>query len=117
MVAIPAPKSALVRDAPDCSALVTGGSAQSVSPSVACEVWFDLQIIRTLLTTGHPLLIVVALLLLGGDVLHNCAFALLVGMIAGTYSTSFITSPLLVYSHTWIAARTNRSPVGAVDAP
>jgi preprotein translocase subunit SecF len=42
---------------------------------------------RTLLTTGYTLLVVIALLLLGGDVLHGFAFALLVGMIAGTYST------------------------------
>src|SRR2546427_7262572 len=72
---------------------------------------------RTLLTTGHTLLVVVALLLLGGKVIHDFAFALFVGMIAGTYSTIFIASPLLVYGHTWIVARASRSPVGAVDPP
>lgn len=70
---------------------------------------------RTLLTTGHTLLVVVALLLLGGEVLHDFAFALLVGMIAGTYSTVFIASPLLIYSHAWTLSRASRSPVGAVD--
>ena len=49
---------------------------------------------RTLLTTGYTLLVVVAIFLLGGDVLHDFAFALLVGMIAGTYSTVSIASPL-----------------------
>ena len=72
---------------------------------------------RTLLTTGYTLLVVIAILLLGGEVLHDFAFALLVGMIAGTYSTIFIASPLLVYGHTWIVARASRSPVGAVDPP
>lgn len=72
---------------------------------------------RTVLTTGHTLLVVVALLLLGGEVLHDFAFALLVGMIAGTYSTIFIASPLLVYGHTWRAPRASRSPAGAVDPP
>ncbi len=70
---------------------------------------------RTLLTTGSTLLVVVALLLFGGDVLHDFAFALLVGMVAGTYSTIFIANPLLVYGFMWRAARATRSVVGAVD--
>jgi preprotein translocase subunit SecF len=72
---------------------------------------------RTLLTTGYTLLVVIALLLLGGDVLHGFAFALLVGMIAGTYSTIFIASPLLVYGCTWRAARATRSVVGTGEPP
>jgi preprotein translocase subunit SecF len=52
---------------------------------------------RTLLTTGHTLLVVLAILFLGGEVLHDFAFALLIGMLAGTYSTVFIASPILVY--------------------
>jgi preprotein translocase subunit SecF len=65
---------------------------------------------RTLLTTGHTLLVVIALLLLGGDVLHDFAFALFVGMIAGTYSTVFIASPLLVYCHAWTSSRGRPAP-------
>ena len=52
---------------------------------------------RTLLTTGHTLLVVLAIFLLGGEVLHDFAFALLVGMISGTYSTVYIAGPILVY--------------------
>jgi preprotein translocase subunit SecF len=52
---------------------------------------------RTLLTTGHTLLVVLAIFLLGGEVLHEFAFALLVGMISGTYSTVYIAGPVLVY--------------------
>jgi len=69
---------------------------------------------RTLLTTGYTLLVVIALLLLGGDVLHDFAFALLVGMIAGTYSTIFIANPLLVYGFTWRAVRGPRSVMETV---
>src|SRR5262252_1937156 len=72
---------------------------------------------RTLLTTGYTLLVVVALFLLGGDVLHDFAFALLVGMVAGTYSTIFIASPLLVYGFTWRAARAPRPVLEVVDLP
>ncbi len=59
---------------------------------------------RTVLTSGHTLLVLLALYLLGGEVLHGFAFALLVGMLSGTYSTVFIASPILVYWHT-LAAR------------
>jgi preprotein translocase subunit SecF len=52
---------------------------------------------RTLLTTGHTLLVVLAIFLLGGEVLHDFAFALLVGMISGTYSTVYIAGSVLVY--------------------
>jgi preprotein translocase subunit SecF len=51
---------------------------------------------RTILTSGLTLLSVIALFLFGGSVLHNFAFALLVGMIAGVYSTVFIASPVLI---------------------
>jgi preprotein translocase subunit SecF len=52
---------------------------------------------RTVLTTGTTLIVVIVLFLFGGEVIHDFAFALLVGMIAGTYSTVFIASALLVY--------------------
>ena len=72
---------------------------------------------RTLLTTGYTLLVVVALFLLGGDVLHDFAFALLVGMVAGTYSTIFIASPLLVYGFMWRAVQAPRPVLEVVDLP
>src|SRR5882672_7067596 len=59
---------------------------------------------RTVLTSGHTVFVLLALYLLGGEVLHGFAFALLVGMLSGTYSTVFIASPILVYWHT-LAAR------------
>jgi len=60
---------------------------------------------RTILTSGLTLLSVVSLYLFGGSVLHNFAFALLVGMIAGVYSTVFIASPVLIL---WDNFRTSR---------
>jgi preprotein translocase subunit SecF len=52
---------------------------------------------RTILTTGTTLMVVIPLFCFGGLVIHDFAFALLVGMIAGVYSTIFIASPILVY--------------------
>ncbi len=55
---------------------------------------------RTLLTSGVTLLVVLAMLFYGGEVLSNFAFTLLVGFISGVYSTIFIASPLvLAWSH------------------
>jgi preprotein translocase subunit SecF len=52
---------------------------------------------RTILTSGLTFLTVLALFLFGGEVLHGFAFALVVGIIIGTYSSIFIASPILVF--------------------
>ena len=51
---------------------------------------------RTILTSGVTLLVVIALFVFGGEVINDFAFAMLVGMISGTYSTIFIATPALV---------------------
>ncbi|MEZ4598345.1 MAG: protein translocase subunit SecF [Syntrophotaleaceae bacterium] len=52
---------------------------------------------RTILTSGTTLLVVVALFIFGGTVINNFAFALLVGIIAGTYSSIFVASAVVLY--------------------
>ncbi|HQJ15114.1 MAG TPA: protein translocase subunit SecD [Candidatus Omnitrophota bacterium] len=51
---------------------------------------------RTLLTSGVTLLVVISIMIWGGEVLSNFAFTLLVGFISGIYSTVFIASPLVI---------------------
>ncbi|GAB4258351.1 MAG: protein translocase subunit SecF [Deferrisomatales bacterium] len=51
---------------------------------------------RTLLTSGTTLLVVIALFALGGGVIHDFAFALLVGVVVGTYSSIYVASPLVL---------------------
>ena len=51
---------------------------------------------RTLLTSLTTLIVVLALFFLGGEVIHDFSFALLVGIIVGTYSSIFIASPILI---------------------
>jgi preprotein translocase subunit SecF len=51
---------------------------------------------RTILTSGLTLIVVASLFFFGGAVIHDFAFALLVGIIVGTYSSDFIASPILV---------------------
>lgn len=51
---------------------------------------------RTILTSFTVFLVLLALFLLGGSVIHDFAFILLVGVIVGTYSSIFIASPLVL---------------------
>lgn len=51
---------------------------------------------RTILTSGLTFLTVLSLYLFGGEVINAFAFALVVGIIIGTYSSIAIASPLLV---------------------
>ena len=55
---------------------------------------------RTILTSGLTFLAVLALYLFGGEVIHGFAFALVIGVIIGTYSSIAIASPILVYWQT-----------------
>ena len=54
---------------------------------------------RTILTSGLTFLAVMSLFVFGGEVIHGFAFALVVGVIVGTYSSIFIASPIVVYFH------------------
>ena len=54
---------------------------------------------RTIMTSGLTFLTVLALFLFGGPVLHGFAFALVVGIIIGTYSSVFVASPIVLFWH------------------
>ena len=66
---------------------------------------------RTLLTSTTTLLVVFALFAFGGGVIHDFAFALLVGVLVGTYSSVYIASPVVLYLEQ--RAHKGRSPAGA----
>ncbi len=69
---------------------------------------------RTVLTSGLTLLTALALFLFGGDVLNGFSFALVAGIIVGTYSSVFVASPILVF---WQNFRGTGKPVAATPAP
>ncbi|MCM2374265.1 protein translocase subunit SecD [Aporhodopirellula aestuarii] len=52
---------------------------------------------RTLLTSVTTLIVVVLLYAMGGEGIHAFAFALVVGVVVGTYSSMFIASPVLLF--------------------
>jgi preprotein translocase subunit SecF len=51
---------------------------------------------RTILTSLTVVLVVFVLFFFGGEVIHGFSFVLLVGLIAGTYSTIYIASPIVL---------------------
>ena len=51
---------------------------------------------RTVITSGATLLVVIVLLIFGGEVLRGFSFALLVGIGIGTYSSIFIAAPIIL---------------------
>ncbi len=53
---------------------------------------------RTILTSITTLFVVVTLFVLGGGIIHDFAFALIIGVAVGTYSSVFVASPILL---TW----------------
>jgi preprotein translocase subunit SecF len=56
---------------------------------------------RTILTSGLTFLTVLVLFLMGGQVLRAFAFALVVGIVVGTYSSFGIAAPLVVAWNKW----------------
>jgi preprotein translocase subunit SecF len=51
---------------------------------------------RTILTSATTLVAVVALYVLGGAVIHDFAFAMIVGIVVGTYSSIYVASPIIL---------------------
>jgi len=72
---------------------------------------------RTLLTSATTLIVVGFLLILGGGVIHDFAFALFVGILAGTYSSIYVASPVLLIWSGQVSegggVRTNRQRRGS----
>ncbi len=54
---------------------------------------------RTIITSLTTLMVIVCLFLFGGVVIHDFAFALMIGVIVGTYSSIFVASPIVYLWH------------------
>ena len=52
---------------------------------------------RSILTALTVLLVVIVLYIFGGDAVHGFAFALLVGVATGMYSSIYIAAPILLW--------------------
>jgi preprotein translocase subunit SecF len=65
---------------------------------------------RTFLTGGTVLFTLLALLVFGGEVLRDFALALLIGVIAGTYSSLFVVAPIVLYWAQLVSRRPRQRP-------
>jgi SecD/SecF fusion protein len=67
---------------------------------------------RTILTSGTAFLATLILYAFGGQGIHAFAFAMLVGIITGSYSTIYIASPIVL----WLQNRFGGAPATASAA-
>ena len=51
---------------------------------------------RTIITSLTTIIVILFLLFMGGEVIHDFAFALFVGVVVGTYSSVYVASPILI---------------------
>ncbi len=71
------------------------GSGKSVFVDIVNRS-INQTISRTVLTSLTTMLVLISLFFLGGGVIHDFAFAMIVGVMVGTYSSIFIASPVVI---------------------
>jgi preprotein translocase subunit SecF len=72
---------------------------------------------RTILTAGLTFLTVLALYLFGGEVLRGFSFALVIGILIGTYSSIAIAAPILVAYQDWRSNQGKKALTIPAEAP
>jgi preprotein translocase subunit SecF len=72
---------------------------------------------RTVLTSGLTFLTVLSLFIFGGQVLNGFSFALVVGILIGTYSSIAVAAPMLVAWQEWRARRGKATVLPAAKRP
>jgi len=88
-------------------------SMRGVSEEDLINTSLNQTLARTLITSGTTLMVVVSLLVLGGQVIHGFALALFIGIFVGTYSSIYVASPVVLY---WRRLRPVKAP-GAAGRP
>lgn len=66
---------------------------------------------RTAMTSGLTFLTAIALFIFGGPVLHGFSFALVCGILVGTYSSVFVASPIVLFWHNYSDSHRKTAPV------
>ena len=89
---------------------VRGKSPDVTAPMVNKSINQTLS--RTVLTSLTTLLVVMILYVAGGESIHGFAFALVVGVLVGTYSSMFVAAPVLLWmTRSSAPAQKQRKPV------
>mgnify|MGYP006285940471 CR=1 FL=1 len=63
---------------------------------------------RTVITSLTTLIVVLVLYIMGGEVIHDFSFALIIGIVIGTYSSIFVASPIVLEWQTRTEAKTGK---------
>jgi preprotein translocase subunit SecF len=67
---------------------------RDTSPADVFNISLNQTLSRTLVTSLTTLLVLIALFVFGGEIIHSFATALIVGVVIGTYSSIFVASPI-----------------------
>jgi preprotein translocase subunit SecF len=81
-------------------------AGQSLSEIINSSI--NQTLVRSINTSLTVIFVLLALLLFGGESIHNFVLALFIGIIAGTYSSIFIASPILIVWHNWELRKNSR---------
>jgi preprotein translocase subunit SecF len=73
------------------------GKSRKQSLSQLMNTAINETLSRTILTSSTVIIVVLFLFLFGGTVIHDFAFAMLIGVITGTWSSVFVASPVLLF--------------------
>lgn len=66
------------------------------SPLEVMDLSINQTLSRTIMTSGLTLLVVIALFLYGGEVVHNFSLALIIGIVVGTYSSIYVAGSFAI---------------------
>ena len=64
------------------------------SPTDVVNISLNQTLSRTIMTSLTTLLVLIALFIFGGEIIHDFALALIVGVVVGTYSSIYVASPI-----------------------
>jgi len=71
---------------------------------------------RTLMMTLTTLVVLIALFVYGGEVIHDFAFALIVGVVVGTYSSTYIAAPVVLWMNNRNTEALKKTETDTVEA-
>ncbi|HIF49939.1 MAG TPA: protein translocase subunit SecF [Thiotrichaceae bacterium] len=69
---------------------------REITPVEVFNVSLNQTLSRTIMTSLTTLLVLVALFIFGGEIIHSFAIALIIGVLIGTYSSIFVASPMTI---------------------
>jgi preprotein translocase SecF subunit len=88
-----------------------------LTPFELVNVSLNSTLSRTIMTGISVFLVLIALALFGGEVIKGFAYAMLFGLVIGTYSSVFIAAPILVYLGLRPSGETAAAMDGKVPQP